>query len=106
MLCITSNDRPFGCPIIYAAFINNANLLIDTSDNACYNQSHWLIGMPYLLIIASNVYINCKGKSFESENNIQRSLTTSVIVAGYGLYHTQATPPLCLHMHIREGSSD
>ena len=32
-------------------FIHNAILFIDT----CYNQAHWLIGMPYLSIIASNV---------------------------------------------------
>ena len=35
-------------------FIHNAILFIDTSDNAKYNQVHWLIRTPYLAIIASN----------------------------------------------------
>ena len=34
-------------------FIHNAILSIDTSNN-WYNQVHWLIGTPYLSIIASN----------------------------------------------------
>ena len=36
-------------------FSHNAILFIDASDNAWYNQVHWLIGMAYLSIIASNV---------------------------------------------------
>ena len=39
---------------VQSSFIHNAILFIDTSNNAWYNQSHWLIGTPYLLIIASN----------------------------------------------------
>ena len=35
-------------------FIHNAILFIDTSNNTWYNQAHWLIGIPYLSIIASN----------------------------------------------------
>ena len=35
-------------------FIHNAIMLIDTSDNALYNQVHWLIRTPYLSIKASN----------------------------------------------------
>ena len=34
--------------------IHSAIVFIDTSDNAWYNQVHWLIGTPYLSIIASN----------------------------------------------------
>ena len=34
--------------------IHNAIMLIDTSDNASYNQVHWLIRTPYLSIKASN----------------------------------------------------
>ena len=36
-------------------FIHNVILFFDTSDNAWYNQVHWLIGTPYLSIIASKV---------------------------------------------------
>ena len=32
--------------------IHNAILVIDTSNNASYNQVHWLVGMPYLSIKA------------------------------------------------------
>ena len=35
-------------------FIHNVILSIDTSDNAWYNQVHFLIERPYLWIIASN----------------------------------------------------
>ena len=35
-------------------FIYNAILFIDTSNNALYYQVHWIIGISYLLIIASN----------------------------------------------------
>ena len=34
--------------------IHSAFLVIDTSNNASYNQVHWLVGMPYLSIKASN----------------------------------------------------
>ena len=34
--------------------IHNAILVIDTSNNASYNQVHWLVRMPYLSIKASN----------------------------------------------------
>ena len=37
-------------------FIPNAIMLIDTTDNASYNQVHWLIRMPYLSIKASNEF--------------------------------------------------
>ena len=36
-------------------FLHNAISFIDTSNNAWYNQVHWLIGTPYLSMIASNV---------------------------------------------------
>ena len=35
-------------------FIHSAILFIDTSNNAWYSQTHWLIRMPQLPIIASN----------------------------------------------------
>ena len=35
-------------------FIYNANLFTDTSDNAYYNQIHWLIRTPHFSIIGSN----------------------------------------------------
>ena len=35
---ITSNNRTFGCPIICTAFIQNAILFNDTSNDAGYNQ--------------------------------------------------------------------
>ena len=35
------------------SFFHNAILFIDISDNAWYKQAHWLIGAPYLSIIAS-----------------------------------------------------
>ena len=35
--------------------IQSAILVIDTSNNASYNQVHWLVGMPHLSIKASNV---------------------------------------------------
>ena len=36
--------------------IHNAILFIDTSNNASYKQTHWIIETPYLSIIASNDY--------------------------------------------------
>ena len=36
-------------------FIHNVISFIDTFDNAWYNHVYWLIGTPYLSIIASNV---------------------------------------------------
>ena len=53
---ITSNNRPFGCPITSSAqtFIHNSILFIDVSNNACYNKVHWLIKTPYLSVIARN----------------------------------------------------
>ena len=35
--------------------IHSAILVIDTSNNASYNQVHWLVRTPYLSIKASNV---------------------------------------------------
>ena len=35
-------------------FSHNGIMFIDTSNNAWYNQVHWLIGTPYLSIKASN----------------------------------------------------
>ena len=35
--------------------IHNAILFIETSNNASYNQVHWLFMTPYLAIKASNV---------------------------------------------------
>ena len=34
--------------------IHSAILVIDTSNNASYNQVHWLVGTPYLAVKASN----------------------------------------------------
>ena len=34
--------------------IHNAIVVIDTSNNASYNQVHWLVGTPYLAVKASN----------------------------------------------------
>ena len=53
-LNITSYDRPFDCPISAQTFNHNAIMFIDTSNNVWYNQAHWLFGMPYLSIIASD----------------------------------------------------
>ena len=36
--------------------IHSAILVIDTSNNAWYSQVNWLIVMPYLSMISSNVY--------------------------------------------------
>ena len=41
-------------------YIHNAILFIDTSNNVLYNQVHWLIGMPYLSIIATNAPLTKK----------------------------------------------
>ena len=38
--------------------IHSAILVSDTSNNASYNQVHWLVRMPYLSIKASNVLTN------------------------------------------------
>ena len=38
--------------------IHTAILVIDTSNNASYNQVHWLVRMPYLSIKASNEEIS------------------------------------------------
>ena len=46
LIAITSNDRPFGCPIICADIFHNASLFIDTSNSAWYNQAHCLICTP------------------------------------------------------------
>ena len=37
--------------------IHSAILVIDTSNNASYNQVHWLVRTPYLSIKASNALI-------------------------------------------------
>ena len=34
--------------------IRSAIVVIDTSNNAWHSQVHWLVGMPYLVIKASN----------------------------------------------------
>ena len=39
--------------------IDNAILVIDTSNNASYNQVHWLVGTPYLSIKAINDHSYC-----------------------------------------------
>ena len=36
---------------------HSAIVVIDTSNNASYNQVHWLVGMPYLAVKASNAKI-------------------------------------------------
>ena len=47
-----------GVQLAVQTFIHNAILFIDTSNNAWYNQAHWLIGMPYLSIIAGDVIVS------------------------------------------------
>ena len=52
---LLSNDLTIGCPIIYNdIYSHNTIVLKDTSNNAWYNQVHWLIGTPYLSIIAGS----------------------------------------------------
>ena len=52
---LLSNDLTIGCPIIYTdIYSHNTIVLKDTSNNAWYNQVHWLIGTPYLSIIAGS----------------------------------------------------
>ena len=48
-------------------FVHNAIMLIDTSDNAWYNQTHWLIRTPYLSTIASNEVKICVIKESTTE---------------------------------------
>ena len=50
---IKSNDRLLDCPIIYKDTLHYAHLYID---NAWYNKAHSLIGKPYSVIIARNVF--------------------------------------------------
>ena len=50
---ITSNTL-LAVQLSAQTFIHNIILFIDTSNNAWYNEAHWLIGTQYLLIIASN----------------------------------------------------
>ena len=42
-------------------FIHNTILFIDIFNNAWRNQTHWLIGMPYMSTIASNGYLMTDG---------------------------------------------
>ena len=37
--------------------IHNSILVIDSSNNALYDHVHWLIGLSYLSIKATNVYV-------------------------------------------------
>ena len=39
--------------LLKCILVHNAIMFIDTSNNAWYNQVHWLFGMPYLSIIAT-----------------------------------------------------
>ena len=48
-------------------FIHNAILFIDTSNNASYNQLHWLVGTPYLSTIASNAHGHIKPMKVQVE---------------------------------------
>ena len=60
---ITSNDRSFGCPIICTDIYSQwyfVHYSVDTTNNSWYHQAHWLIGMPNLSIITSNVFIKNK----------------------------------------------
>ena len=43
---ITSNDRSFGCPIMYTYTIHNAILLIDTSTIIDTTKADFVIGKP------------------------------------------------------------
>ena len=51
---ITSFYRTLGCPIICTDRFHGVILVIDTSNNASYNQVHWLVRTPYLSIKAGN----------------------------------------------------
>ena len=55
-------------------------LVIDTSNNASYNQVHWLVGTPYLAVKASNgrkfcscvsYYCNMSMNMCSWESNVQ-----------------------------------
>ena len=48
---IISFYRTFGSTLTR---IHNTIVFIDTSNNASYNQVHWLVGTPYLAMKASN----------------------------------------------------
>ena len=57
ILNITSNDRPFGCPINSQCYFVHRHL-----NNAWHNNAHTLMGTPCLTITASNETRFRKGK--------------------------------------------
>ena len=50
---ITSNDRPFGCPII-TELCSQCYFVHWHLQQCLIHQAHWLLGTPYLSIIVSN----------------------------------------------------
>ena len=54
---ITSNDRSFGCPIVYTDSNPQCYLVHRHLNNAWYKQTHSLIGTLCLAMIASNADI-------------------------------------------------
>ena len=60
---ISSNDRLFGCPIICTDTLSKCHFVHwQLIDNAWYNKVHWLIGTPYLSMIASRDVLLCYSK--------------------------------------------
>ena len=68
-------------------FIYNAIMLIDTSDNASYNQVHWLIRTPHLSIKASN------GLFTGRRSHITITHDASDLTIQLGFQCTVTTPP-------------
>ena len=69
---IHSNDRLIDFQSTAQKFIP-VILCIDTSYNAWHNQAHWLIGTPYLSIIASNAvksHGECKQEVLNFEDTV------------------------------------
>ena len=50
----TSNDHPFGCPVIYTDMQAQWYFIRRYRNNAWHNNGHFLMGRPCLTIIASN----------------------------------------------------
>ena len=67
---ITSFNRTFSCPIICTDSIHNVILVIDTSNNASYNQVYWCVGRPYLSIKVSNARGTFSQKKLQLIQNI------------------------------------
>ena len=77
-LFITSNDRPFGCPIICTDTNSQCYFVNKHLNNAWYIKGHWPTGRPYLATIASNDLANFPGKLHENEEFLgQRGMRPS-----------------------------